>query len=609
MFKPTCRQFARHGLGVNTDLDEAWKERCVLTEHVRAPALDSSHAFRASTCCQLCFCVHQGEGLKAFRMHTNIVQLLKPHIQAIRRKRKNVGEMQPAEAKKSKPQHPEARRLLDRAMLVLRLHAATADRTATSENAADAAGSGASTSWNMAAQRILALADETELLGPTQEFWLHIGYMNHNSKVFTALPLDKDAACGVHADMVKLVASDQNVRAYRLFEFLKDHIDFEQVNFNLHSFMRAAILKCLRWFAGMVGRAKKASMRAGVAAVAPAQEVVQGVEVPLLVALLGVLVKLIMEEDWPPSDASVADAEGIEQAGPDAVPIFPGLDAAASSSDARVPGPDVHEAEAVPPAARATGGRAGGGGRSGEEIIRLDVTGGRLVYYAESQDLKVFCTNAGHLNCEKKRTVKPGGRKGQGRPIGFLLAWLACADSFEDARKHVHNCKPTLAQRKEARENFKTVSGWQALADKERERRVEEGEPEEPPLFTIYVMFLRKDLYTYEDALQIDGLVKAVHGQEIQDVLGRQTECEALPIERLLFDEKDSRLAQDLVDMEKAGLSCWVTCMNDWVSLGLDNLFLTPDLHHQTARDGGKGKAFELPRQAASRTEEDPEWT
>ena len=39
----------------------------------------------------------------------------------------------------------------------------------------------------------------------------------------------------------------------------------------------------------------------------------------------------------------------------------------------------------------------------------------------------------------------------------------------------------------------------------------------------------------------------------MQDVLGRQKECEAVSIERLLFDEKDSRLAQDLVDMEKAG--------------------------------------------------------
>ena len=537
MFKPTCRQFARHGLGVNTDLDEAWKERCVLTEHVRAPALDSSHAFRASTCCQLCFCVHQGEGLKAFRMHTNIVQLLKPHIQAIRRKRKNVGEMQPAEAKKSKPQHPEARRLLDRAMLVLRLHAATADRTATSENAADAAGSGASTSWNMAAQRILALADETELLGPTQEFWLHIGYMNHNSKVFTALPLDKDAACGVHADMVKLVASDQNVRAYRLFEFLKDHIDFEQVwRMSLYkisstselltpgefqpSFVHASCYPEVPEMVCWHGWSRKESFHAGRGggggsgpgggpgrgSAAPGRSAgrpgeadhgggVGDIFPPGADEAQNMALRDEAEhqsaseaasdlEDWPPSDASVADAEGIEQAGPDAVPIFPGLDAAASSSDARVPGPDVHEAEAVPPAARATGGRAGGGGRSGEEIIRLDVTGGRLVYYAESQDLKVFCTNAGHLNCEKKRTVKPGGRKGQGRPIGFLLAWLACADSFEDARKHVHNCKPTLAQRKEARENFKTVSGWQALADKERERRVEEGEPEEPPLFT-----------------------------------------------------------------------------------------------------------------------------
>ena len=38
-------------------------------------------------------------------------------------------------------------------------------------------------------------------------------------------------------------------------------------------------------------------------------------------------------------------------------------------------------------------------------------------------------------------------------------------------------------------------------------------------------MFLRKDLYTYEDALQIDGLVKAVHGQEIQET---QNSCKVL---------------------------------------------------------------------------------
>lgn len=30
-------------------------------------------------------------------------------------------------------------------------------------------------------------------------------------------------------------------------------------------------------------------------------------------------------------------------------------------------------------------------------------------------------------------------------------------------------------------------------------------------------MFLRKDLFTYDDALQIDGLVKAVCGQETQN--------------------------------------------------------------------------------------------
>ena len=148
-----------------------------------------------------------------------------------------------------------------------------------------------------------------------------------------------------------------------------------------------------------------------------------------------------------------------------------------------MPEPNTHEADAVPPAARPVGGRAGGGGRSGEEILRIDVPGGRLVYYAESQDFKVFCMDAGHLNCEKKRTAKPGIRKGQGRPIGFLLGWLAAADNHEDASSHVHNCKPTLAQRQEAREQFKTIVGWQALADKERKCR-DDGEPEEPPSFT-----------------------------------------------------------------------------------------------------------------------------
>ncbi|CAE7236522.1 unnamed protein product [Symbiodinium sp. CCMP2456] len=559
IFKPTYRQFARHGVGVNTDLDEAWKERCVLAQHQRAPALDSSHAFRTSTCCQLCFCVHQGEGLKAFRMHTNIVQLLKPHIQAIRRKRKKAGDMLPAEAKKSKPQHPEARRLLDSAMLVLRLHAATTDEvaTVTSENAGaagDAPASGASMSWNRAAQRILVLADESEFPGPTQEFWLHIGYMNHNSKVFTVLPLVKDAACGVHADMVKLVASDQNVRAYRLFEFLKGHIDFEQawrmslykISSTSESLTQAEFrpsfihvghypempeMVCWhgwsrkeRFYGGGGGgggsgpgggrrRRGGGATRGhsdgrpppggpadedeeddggGVGFVLPPADDSDGAEAENVVLLDEAKSQSASDlEDaasWPPSDASVADAEGIEQAGPDAVPNFLGVDgllseapaaAAASSSDARVP---ELEADAVPPAAHPAAGRAGGGVRSGEEIIRVDVAGGRLVYYGESQDLKVFCTNAGHLNCEKKRTVKPGGRKGQGRPIGFLLAWLAAADSFEDASKHVHKCKPTLAQRTEAREKFKTVNGWQALADKER--KCGEGEPEEPPSFT-----------------------------------------------------------------------------------------------------------------------------
>ena len=120
IFKPTHRQGSGHGDGVMRLLDEAWCKRCCLTKHSEAPALDSFHAFKLSPCAALGFCYHEGEGLKAHRLHTNMAALLKPYLQAVRQKRKSSTDyVAPADLKKRKPVYPEPRKALDSGFLVM----------------------------------------------------------------------------------------------------------------------------------------------------------------------------------------------------------------------------------------------------------------------------------------------------------------------------------------------------------------------------------------------------------------------------------------------------------------------------------------------------------
>ena len=124
IFKPTHRQGSGHGDGVMRILDDAWCNRCCLTKHSEAPALDPSHAFKLSPCAALGFCYHEGEGLKAHRLHSNMAALLKPYLQAVRQKRKSSTDyVAPADLKKRKPIYPEARKALDSGFLVMRLAA------------------------------------------------------------------------------------------------------------------------------------------------------------------------------------------------------------------------------------------------------------------------------------------------------------------------------------------------------------------------------------------------------------------------------------------------------------------------------------------------------
>ena len=70
------------------------------------------------------------------------------------------------------------------------------------------------------------------------------------------------------------------------------------------------------------------------------------------------------------------------------------------------------------------------------------VPGGRLVYSEKQDELSAHCALAAHLNpqnpCRLNRTCKEdhSPSKARGRPLGFLLAWLADADRHEHRTAH-----------------------------------------------------------------------------------------------------------------------------------------------------------------------------
>ena len=77
-------------------------------------------------------------------------------------------------------------------------------------------------------------------------------------------------------------------------------------------------------------------------------------------------------------------------------------------------------------------------------VIRRIELGGRREMYAT-------CPNkAEHACCIKTRTVNPGGRPGQGRPLGFLTAWLQASCTVHSKAEH-RDYMPSLEQRAAAR--------------------------------------------------------------------------------------------------------------------------------------------------------------
>ena len=123
---------------------------------------------------------------------------------------------------------------------------------------------------------------------------------------------------------------------------------------------------------------------------------------------------------------------------------------------------DHHELLPEPPPEppRAFRARARGGVRDvhNREIFDMEDIG-QLRYYPSLEVITAFCPLRSTLHspdCRIQRTVRPK-KRGAGRPIGFLVGWLQKADDYSSAWSHIHGCKPSFEERKQARELFDSL--------------------------------------------------------------------------------------------------------------------------------------------------------
>lgn len=127
------------------------------------------------------------------------------------------------------------------------------------------------------------------------------------------------------------------------------------------------------------------------------------------------------------------------------------------------------------------GPRAGGErDMDSKEIISIGRFG-ELRYYPQHGHITAFCDLRSSFHapdCRLQRTVQPKSDRASGRPIGLLVAWLQQCGSYDHATGHKHGCKPTLQDRRNAREYFNTLPGAQEFSQYERPARP--GDPEEP---------------------------------------------------------------------------------------------------------------------------------
>lgn len=113
--------------------------------------------------------------------------------------------------------------------------------------------------------------------------------------------------------------------------------------------------------------------------------------------------------------------------------------------------------------------------------LLYSVPGGELRYYPKTRRFAAHCENPAHGNCRREKLAFAGASAAQGRPLGYLTAWLLDSDQATHAE---HMCLTNVlpySQRLDGRRALQEALGPNCpLFASERPRR--SGESEEPEL-------------------------------------------------------------------------------------------------------------------------------
>ena len=174
----------------------------------------------------------------------------------------------------------------------------------------------------------------------------------------------------------------------------------------------------------------------------------------------------VAEPDYePPFDEDDGDGNG-----DDGIGDLGGSAASGGASSSGVP---------PPPAPEASRPRHYGGRRAGEVSVVL-LGYGKITYYSNGNYFEAVCGQKHHARCVAKRMAASNVRiPWQGRPCGFLAAWLVMGASITLKAEHAKH-KPTQDERLLARVMFFAENPeFEALTTYERPQR--DDEPVEEP--------------------------------------------------------------------------------------------------------------------------------
>lgn len=106
-------------------------------------------------------------------------------------------------------------------------------------------------------------------------------------------------------------------------------------------------------------------------------------------------------------------------------------------------------------------------------------------YNQSNQEFYAVCPVPSHGRCIATRTVRSGVRPAQGRPLGFLAAWVLQAEGCTDKSEHLRRCRPSKEARRVARRALHHEDQAEVAATfvgYERARRADEdSEPDDCP--------------------------------------------------------------------------------------------------------------------------------